>query len=243
MADRFESILDESISALQAGVPVEEILAEVPDYAGELRPLLYAATLLADPRPELVPEEKKAALRAEYIAQTAALPPVSPTLADKAEAVISIVKRRTTRKAVLTDLTTMTITVLLTLTMSALILTYAAGDSLPGDMLYGVKRISENIQRSFTFDNEAQRVLENRLNQKRLAEIRQLIEQNQAATVQFRGVLETKGETLWIIEGLTVLAPADMMVQGNPQEGDTVEVTGRLRTDKVVVADTLKKVE
>jgi hypothetical protein len=56
-------------------------------------------------------------------------------------------------------------------------------------------------------------------------------------------VLETKGETLWIIEGLTVLAPADMMVQGNPQEGDTVEVTGRLRTDKVVVADTLKKVE
>ena len=41
MTDRFESILDESISALQAGVPLEEILDEVPEYAAELRPLLY----------------------------------------------------------------------------------------------------------------------------------------------------------------------------------------------------------
>ncbi len=48
MTDRFETILDESISALQAGVPIEEILAEVPDYALELRPMLYAAMLLAD---------------------------------------------------------------------------------------------------------------------------------------------------------------------------------------------------
>ncbi len=38
MMDSFESILDESISALQAGVPLEEILAEVPEYAEELRP-------------------------------------------------------------------------------------------------------------------------------------------------------------------------------------------------------------
>jgi hypothetical protein len=67
MTDQFEALLDESISALQAGVPIEEILAEVPDYATELRPLLYAATVLADPKPDLVPEERKAALRAHYM--------------------------------------------------------------------------------------------------------------------------------------------------------------------------------
>jgi len=57
--DRFESILDESISALQAGVPIDEILAEVPEYANELRPLLYAATVLADPNLNWSPKSEK----------------------------------------------------------------------------------------------------------------------------------------------------------------------------------------
>ena len=83
MTDRFESILDESISALQAGVPIDDIIAEVPEYATELRPLLYAATLLADPNPDLVAEERKAALRSEYLKEAADLPPVSPTLASR----------------------------------------------------------------------------------------------------------------------------------------------------------------
>ena len=57
MADRFESILDESISALQAGVPLEDVLAEVPEYATELRPLLYAAMVLTEPKPDLAPAD------------------------------------------------------------------------------------------------------------------------------------------------------------------------------------------
>jgi hypothetical protein len=243
MTDRFESILDESISALQAGVPVEEILAETPDYAGELRPFLYAAMLLADPKPELLPEERKAALRAEYLAQAAELPPVSPTLVDKLRAVFSIVKKRLTRKAVLSDLVTIAITAILTLTMSALILSYAAGDSIPGDLLYGVKRTSENIQLALTFDPARQAELLDAFNQRRINEINLLVNQNRPAVVQFKGILDSKGETLWIIEGLTIALAPDTKVQGDPQEGDTVEVIGLLRTSKVLVADTVKKVE
>lgn len=240
--DRFESILDESISALQAGVPVEDILSEVPDLAGELRPLLYAATILADPNPALVPDEKKAALRAEYLAQAGKLPTISPTFTEKTQAVVRIVKRRLTRKAVLSDLITITLTMILTLVMIAAILTYAASDTIPGDFLYGIKRASENIQLSFIFDQAGQKTLADLFNQTRLAEIERLIEQDRAAVVQFRGILETKGETLWIIEGITILLPTDVTVQGNPQEGDQVEIVGLLRTNHVLVADTLRKV-
>ncbi|MCB0166291.1 MAG: hypothetical protein KDI79_18820 [Anaerolineae bacterium] len=241
--DRFESILDESISALQAGVPIEEILAEAPDYAQELRPLLYAAMVLADPNPSLVPEERKESLRTQYLAQAAALPPLSPpTIGDKMQAVFRIMQRRLTRGALFNDLVTVSLTVMLTLIMTALIISFAARDSIPGDLLYSAKRISENIRLSVTFDDQQHLELENTLNRERIAEIEQLIQLDRAAVVQFKGVLDTKGETLWVIEGLTVFLPeGGLVIQGDPQEGDMVEVVGFLRTNKVLIADAITK--
>jgi hypothetical protein len=202
MSDSFESILDESISALQAGVPIEEILAEAPEYAAELRPLLFAATILADPNPQLVPEERKSALRDKYLSQVATLPAVTPpTLNEKSQAIFKIVRRRQTRQTDQSDLVTITLTVLLTLAMALVILSYAAGDTLPGDFLYSVKRASENVQLLLTFDTERRADLAEEYNQRRLDEIQQLIQQNKGAAVQFQGVLETKGENLWIIAG------------------------------------------
>ncbi len=244
MMDSFESILDESISALQAGVPIEEILTEVPDYATELRPLLYAATLLADPNPELVPEERKSALRTEYMKQLAELPALpSPTFSEKSQAIFRIVRKRLTRKAILNDLITVTITIILTLSMVALTLNYLAIGTIPGDFLYGVKRISENVQLSFSFSEDRRIELEEKFNQRRLTEIQQLLEQNRAAVIQFRGVLETKGENLWIVEGLTVFLPNDIRIIEDIQEGDTVEVIGLLRTNNLLVADTIKSIK
>jgi len=243
MTDRFESILDEGISALQAGVPLDEILAEVPEYAAELRPLLYAALLLADPNPKLVPAERKAALHAEYMAQIAELPPVHPSFGEKLRAVQSVIKRRLTPKMVLNDLLTVIITVILTLSMAALVLSYAARDTIPGDLLYGVKQITEGVQLLLTTDDARQLELQNEFNQRRLAEIDQLVKQKRAAVVNFKGTLETKSSTLWVVEGHTVFLPADVNIRGTPEEGDQVEVVGLLRTNNVLVADTISKVE
>jgi hypothetical protein len=240
MTDRFESILDECISALQAGVPIEDILAEVPEYAADLRPMLFAATLLADPKPELIPEERKAALKAEYLAQAAQLPPVQPSRSEQLRAAWHVIKRRLTPRAVLSDLATVTITVVLTLAMAALVLGYAAQDTLPGDWLYGVKQISEQSRLLITLDAADKQALRDEFNQKRLAEIEQLISLKRAAVVRFSGTLETKGANLWVIEGLPVFLPNDVVVEGDPQEGDRVAVVGFLRTNNVMVADTLK---
>jgi hypothetical protein len=244
MTDSFESILDESISALQAGVPIEEILSEVPEYAGQLRPMLYAASVLADPKPELVPEERKSALRIKYMQQVAELPAI-PTLtfSEKSHAVLNIVKRRLTREALLNDLVTVAITIVLTLLMITLTLNYLALDTIPGDLLYGVKRISENVQLTFAFDEHRRAALEEQFNQRRLAEIDQLIEQHRAAVVQFRGTLETKGANLWIVEDHTVFLPNDITFEAGIEEGDTIEVIGLLRTNNVLVADTIKLIK
>ena len=242
MNDRFESILDESISALQAGVPIEEILAEAPDLASELRPLLYAAMVLADPDPELIPEERKASLRAEYLAQATELATLSPGIGQRIQALARVIKKRLTPKDVLNDVFTVIITVLLTLAMVLIVLNFAAKDTIPGDFLYGVKRVSEAIQLGLTFDTAQKLTLEEELNTRRLAELDQLMEQGRAAVVNFRGVLETKGDNLWVIEGRPVFVPQDAILEGNPQEGDDVEVHGFLRRNNALIADEIKHI-
>lgn len=244
MTDRFETILDECISAVQAGIPIEEVLEEVPDYAGELRPLLYASALLTDPNPALVPVEKKVALRDEYLRQVSELPAnLKPTRREKTQAIFNIIRRRLTRQAVLNDLVTMTITAILTLTMTALMLSVLAVDTIPGDFLYGIKRIGENVRLGLTFDDSQQSELLNEFNQRRIAEIDQLIALNRAAVVEFQGVIEAKGENLWVIEGYTVILPSDLTLADDPQEGDHVAVIGLLRTNNSLVADTITLLE
>lgn len=244
MTDRFESILDECISALQAGVPLEDVLAEVPEYATDLRPLLYAAMVLTEPKPELAPAEKKAALRAEYIRQVAELPPISPSpFREKARATFRVIKRRTTGSAVLKDLVTITITIVLTLMMVALALGFMSTNTIPGDFLYGTKRMYENVWLSLTFSPERRTALAEELNQRRLSEIELLIEQNRAAVIQFKGKLETKGDNLWIVEGHTIFLPNDIRIEGEFEEGDTIEITGLLRSNNVLVADTIALAE
>ena len=243
MTDRFESILDESISALQAGVPIEDILAEVPDYAAELRPLLYAATLVADPNPELLPEERKAALRAEYLQHAAELPPVPPTYGEKIRAVARIIRRRASRQAVVSDLITITVTIVLTLVMVAAILGFMASDTIPGDLLYRVKRVSENTQLFFAFSEARERTLLDQFDRERLDELERLINENRVAVVEFRGILEARGEGIWIIEGYNISLPQDANLEGNPQEGNKVEVIGLLRANNLIVADSIKKID
>lgn len=243
MTNQFESILDECITALQAGVRIDDILAEVPEYVNELRPLLYAAALLADQDPILVPAKQKAALRAKYMDEVASLPAQPPPLSERIQAVYHILKRRLTREAILSDLVTVTITAVLTITMSLLMLNYVAIDAIPGDVLYRFKRASENLQLTFAWSDAQQQTLEYSFAQRRLYEVEQLLQQNRAGLVEFSGVVESQGENLWLIEGYPVVLPEDANLKGEIHIGSTVRVIGFLRTNRDLVADTIEVVE
>lgn len=244
MTNQFESILDECISALQAGVPMEEVLAEVPDYASEIRPMLYVATAVTDPNPVLIPNQQKATLRAKYMEQVVNLPPpLAPSLKEKAQAGFHIAQRRLTRRTVLSDLMTIMITALLTLIMTLLMLNYAALDTVPGDLLYRFKRTSEDIQLALSWSDSHQQTLMEQFNHRRLQEIDHLLQQGQANMVDFRGTLESQGNNLWIIEGYPVVLPDNVAIDGHPQVGSQVQVIGFLRTNRDLIADTITLIE
>lgn len=241
MTDPFESILDECISALQSGIPLEEVLAEVPDYASELRPMLHLATVLADPNPTLVATEQRAALRSKYLEQVARLPAdPSPSLNQKLQAMTRVLGRRLTPQAVLTDLITVLITALLTLLMSLLMLSYAAHDTIPGDVLYGFKRIVEQTRLTLTRDEAAAQTLRYEFNGRRVDEIEQMLTIGRVGVVDFDGVLESQGQNLWIVDGYPIVLTADTTVTGEPQIGRTVHVFGFLRTNRDLMADRIE---
>ena len=77
----------------------------------------------------------------------------------------------------------------------------------------------EFFQLSLTFDPERKAELEEEFNQHRLEEIEKLIEQNRAAVIQFKGILETKGENLWIVEDHTIFLPNDISIEDEIVEG------------------------
>jgi hypothetical protein len=176
--------------------------------------------------------------------QVAELSPITRSpWPEKVRAIFKVIKKRTTREAVVSDLITITITIILTLVLVVLALNYLAADTIPGDFLYGVKRLSENVHLAVTTNPERQAELEEVFNQRRLAEIETLIQQNRPAVVQFRGALKTKGENLWIVEDHTIFLPDDVTVDPKIREGDVIEIVGLLRTNNVLVADTITRVE
>lgn len=242
--DEFESILDESVSAVQAGIPMDEVLAEVPEYAAELRPLLYAARMLTDPNPGLAPDAAKAALREKYIAQVTDLPAVPHLpLIPRVQTTWRIIRRRLTLKVIVTDVIAVLLTMLLTALMLAFSVAYWASDTIPSDWLYGVKRISESVQLTLTFSQAQRDTLAETFNQRRLDEIQRLMAANQAAVVTFEGTLETRNQNLWVVAGLTVFIPAHATIANNPQPGDTIEFTGILRANQVLEADSVRVLE
>ncbi|MGQ9715524.1 MAG: DUF5667 domain-containing protein, partial [Anaerolineae bacterium] len=81
---------------------------------------------------------------------------------------------------------------------------YASAGALPGDPLYPIKRINEQIQWTFAFGEEARERLQEGLAERRREEARQVLEQKRRARWQFEGVLEAVGDASWVVDGVDV---------------------------------------
>jgi hypothetical protein len=123
------------------------------------------------------------------------------------------------------------------LLLSGVVTTARAQSSLPGDLLYPVKRLTETVQVAITRGNDRVAVRAE-LQQRRLDETQLLLERHRAAPVAFEGRAELSADGLWRVGGVVV-----QFSGGLPEglaAGAVVSVAGLTDPDGVVRVSSLR---
>lgn len=81
---------------------------------------------------------------------------------------------------------------------------YASAGAIPGDMLYPIKRINEQIQWSLTFRDMDRVRLRKELAERRREEALRVLSLGRRVRWQFEGVLESAADASWVVSGVEV---------------------------------------
>jgi uncharacterized membrane protein YgcG len=115
-----------------------------------------------------------------------------------------------------------------------------AEDSLPGDALYGVKRITENVRVSLSSDPAAQA---RQFEQRRLSEIRGVLALRRVADVEFEGEVQSTNSPDWQIADLAIRVAPDVPGSQVVKVGDEVEVQASTTAQGELVATSIKLIK
>lgn len=237
MSRRFETALDDCMELLRAGASVEDCLSRYSDHADELRPLVSLASAVISvptPRPD-------AATVVAHRNQMLDAVRDSETRRKRGPAALRWVPRlgRGSQARSLPRAAFVLTIVVLLLGIAGGTLFTATRDSLPGQGLYPLKRLGENIRLSLTLDPVAHQQLRAEYRLERQREVRLVLETHQQAVLEFRGELQEIGSGFWVIGGLTVHLDNETVLEGQSVVGAMVLVQasalgdGRLRATRL----------
>lgn len=211
MDKTFEMRLIEALDALEAGEPLEQVLARYPDDAAVLRPILETAavlpTLRQEPPPLAEARSRRAFLQTARMFQPAA--------------------RRPIWQGLMRTFGTAAVAAVMVLAVGAGLLTLSAS-ALPGDALYPIKRNFETVRLLFAPEGERQ-VFSRELRQTRLQEIQALLAAGREVRVAFEGTIEAMLPDHWVVDGIVVHVDEATLIEGTPLPGLEVEVNGLTR--------------
>lgn len=234
MSDELLNALEACLAQLLQGDSLETALARYPDLADELRPLLETAHQAAQASYVVGGTEAgslpkfQAAQRAYFLAQAADKRNQSPAVVLPKRAWWRQLFSWVSQPAYLGIF-------LVVLALGGYGLTSAAYQSLPGDALYGLKRVVENTQLSLA-DDLTRAKLQREFEARRLAEIQALAQQGRALPVDFVGVVQQKRITFWLVSDLSVNITPETVVVGAVEPGQRVRVQGDLQADGTISA-------
>ncbi|PJF41387.1 MAG: LysM peptidoglycan-binding domain-containing protein [Chloroflexi bacterium] len=210
--------LDACITRLAAGQRLEDCLRDYPQFATRLRPLLQAGLLVRQAQyntSEVVRAQEAVAFRLEQRMQT-----VFPKQHRPLWRFIKI-----------------TAGLLLVLSIFFTSATAVAQRSIPGDVLYPLKRLSENARLVISTDDAR---LERQFNQRRLDEAQRLTDLQREAEITFNGEVSLIDETTWMIAGIIVQVDANIPGSNGVIIGDRVEIDTMSTSDGQLVARSIR---
>ena len=109
--------------------------------------------------------------------------------------------------------------------------------SLPGDLLYPVKRVVESAQLSATRDPAAKQTLQEHFEQQNLEDVLKVIELRRVVEwLDFSGVIEAMEQGSWIIGNVPVLVDERTIMEEAPPLGARVRVEAQIERPGELVA-------
>ena len=238
-----DQLLDECLDQIHQGKSLESCLADHPQEAESLRPLLETAAALRTATVQHSP--RKAFLQGQarmfaVIDQEFPQKPVSESAFSRYS--VRILTWITGKETIDMKLATrLTIAFILVLVVIAGLGTTAvsASNALPGDLLYPLKASAQNAQLMLTWDAQARQALEQHFQEEYRHDVRTLMQDGRQAPVRFVGTLDAMNNNVWVIGGLPVTVDPSTHITGNLQLGDLVQVEAAVQKDGSILASSL----
>jgi hypothetical protein len=206
---------------LQAGESLGQVLAAYPHRDAEFRPMLEAA--------------QAARFYAHYIRVPMDAQDTSRSLFLEAAGEM-IPRQAGSRRRLNLRLVWIGLGLLLAITVAVWLLVGLSSAALPGDWLYPIKLLEEQVRLRFTRDPGERISLEFTMDQERAQEVEALLRRGRSQEVVFSGGLQQMEPGIWQVGGFRVLIPPQTRVIGDIQPGYDVIVHGLTRPEGDVIA-------
>lgn len=199
--EKFEDILDLCLTAIESGqATLEQCLASFPAHAAELEPLLRAAQKLRQLEHPEMASERVDALERVIVARARELPSRRVSRSRSRDVKLSRGLRR--------------LAFALSIVLSLVLVTgvgavAASGSSLPGELLYGVKRAAEDAQLSLASEDRKPELLAE-LAEERVEEVEQLANNGEVPLEVVEGMLESTNQALNALESTSEVQQAEL---------------------------------
>jgi hypothetical protein len=238
-------LFEKCIELLEAGVPIDECFKQYPQLTTETKSMLkdaknllqlsdveVAGELMEQNRARIM--QKARLLHSQPIRRNSGITKVKGLIHQLFSALPALTPL--TRKLVLI----IGITGFLILFSSGLVI--ASAKSLPGDSLYPVKRVVEDISIHIVPNHVTRIEYEDNYSHQRVVEVQRLLELNRVQNVAFEGILEAMDGNSWMVSGIRVnISSGAQIINGLPDDqsieiGSVIEVEGKTTTQGSVMA-------
>jgi hypothetical protein len=217
------TILENCLTRLNQGEDLETVLADFPQQAAELRPLLIAALKASRSGvPLRVPASAQIDSRTRFIveAQHRQTKPVGFLPRFKLAGALAAIA----------------IIVFVGIFGTGL----ASAETVPGETLYPVKRVVEQAQLVLTTDQSTRLDLEEEFDRRRIAEAEELEQEGRIEPVTVAGPLEELEDQSWSVGGVKLKLTSDQEAVARTLLGSYIEVKGKIRGEEGIEVENLE---
>lgn len=204
------SLFEHCLTQLETGMDLESILAQYPEKAGKLRPMLIAASKARQRgAPIRIPASAQVDSRTRFLAEA------------------SRIQEHQRRNAMPRFRFAAMAALILVVLIAGLVGTgLTSAQAIPGEALYSVKRTVEQAQLALTTDQVARLKLEEEFDRRRVAEAEKLARTDFSGSIKLAGPLVASADQKWSVGGVQLSLDKDQEELAESLIGSYIEVEG-----------------